>query len=87
MVMHAALNTQFDEVLEPLGPKAANFFLAAGLYQAHKISFSAAAHLAVLTFEAFNERLKEHFSFGFRLEDEVVINDLKTVKKMRTSKK
>lgn len=84
-MQRAALNTQFEEVLEPLGSKAADFFLAASLYQAHKITFSAAMHLAGLSFVDFNARLKEHFSSGFRLDDEVVASDLKAIKRIRVS--
>jgi len=69
----------FDEVLEPFGNKAANFFLAASLYHAHKISFSAAAALADLSFDAFLSRLQEHFDSGFRLTDETVIEDMESV--------
>ncbi|WP_269752109.1 hypothetical protein [Thiocapsa bogorovii] len=36
------INPDFAPVLEPLGSGAGDFFLAAGLYQAHKISFGAA---------------------------------------------
>lgn len=85
--MRTALNVQFDEVLESLGPEAADFFLAASLYQAHKISFSAAAHLASLSFSAFNERLKEHFSSGFKLADEVIASDLETLQRIQATKK
>lgn len=85
--MRAALNKQFEEVLEPLGPKAAEFFLAASLYQAHKVSFAAAAALAGLSFVAFNERLREHFGEAFKLDDEVIKNDLKTIRQLRPKKK
>ena len=73
---------QFDEILEPLGSNAADFFLAASLYHAHKISFATAASLADLTFEAFLSRLEEHFGKGFLLDDQVVLDDLQTVKEI-----
>lgn len=73
------VNAQFDEVLEPLGVGAGDFFLAASLYHAHKVSFEAAAKLAGLRFEAFHQRLREHFGKGFTLADEVVLDDIETV--------
>jgi hypothetical protein len=77
--MTIQLKQEFDEVLEPLGPKAAGFFLAASLYHAGKISFSSAAARADLGFEAFLYRLQEHFGSGFRLADESVMEDLESV--------
>ncbi|PIE01145.1 MAG: hypothetical protein CSA79_01105 [Thiothrix nivea] len=50
--------------------------LAASLYHAHKISFSAAAALANLSFDEFLYRLREHFNSGFLIEDESVEEDL-----------
>lgn len=50
--MTVTLKTEFDAVLEPLGKDAAEFFLAASLYHAQKISFAAAAALACLSFYA-----------------------------------
>ena len=44
--MKLAVKEEFGEVLEPLGADAANFFLAASLYHANKVSFEAAALLA-----------------------------------------
>lgn len=61
--MSVVLKQEFDEVLEPFGKNAAEFFLAASLYHAHKISFAAAAALANLGFDEFLYRLKEHFKF------------------------
>lgn len=80
----ALINNHFDEVLEPLGNNAANFFLAASLYIAHKISFSAAAALAELTFDDFNSRLHEHFNMGFVVSDEDIIDDIDFVNKIQT---
>jgi predicted HTH domain antitoxin len=76
------LKQEFEEILEPFGNKAASFFLAASLYHAHKISFTAAAALADLTFEAFLTRLQEHFSTGFFLSDETVLEDIDSVAKI-----
>lgn len=73
------LKQEFDEVLEPFGQEAANFFLAASLYHAHKISFTAAAALANLSFEGFLSRLQEHFDTGFLIADETVHEDIDSV--------
>lgn len=56
------INPAFSSVLEPLGEGAGNFFLAASLYHAHKISFSVAAALADLGFEEFHYRLLSRFA-------------------------
>ena len=77
--MAVMLKNEFDEVLEPLGKNAAEFFLAAGLYHAKKISFSAAAALANLSFDEFLYRLREHFDTGFVIDDDVVAEDLAMV--------
>ena len=77
--MYLQLNRKFEEVLEPLGHEAANFFLAASLYHAHKISFSAAAALADLSVEAFLSRLEEHFDSGFCIADATVVEDIDNV--------
>ncbi len=61
------INPAFSGVLEPLGTSAGDFFLAASLYHAHKVSFSAAAALAGLEFDEFHFRLREHFGTGFKL--------------------
>ncbi len=55
--MLVELQPEFEEVLQPLGQHAIEFFLAASLYHAGKISFASAAHIAGLSFEAFNDRL------------------------------
>jgi len=77
--MPLAINSGFEEVLEPYGAESANFFLAAALYHAHKLSFAAAASLAGLSFDAFAARLREHFGSGFRLDEEVVDEDIQAV--------
>jgi len=77
--MNLQVKNEFYEVLEPLGNQAASFFLAASLYHAHKISFSAAAALADLSFDAFLSRLQEHFDSGFWLADDTVIEDMESV--------
>ena len=76
--MSLAINSDFEEVLEPLGKESANFFLAAALYHAHRLSFAAAASLAGLRFEDFAARLREHFDTGFRLDEQVVDEDIQT---------
>jgi hypothetical protein len=73
------LNAGFAEVLLPLGTGAGDFFLAASLYHAHKVSFSPASELAGLGFEEFHYRLREHFGKGFALDDETVLEDIETV--------
>ncbi len=83
--MALALNSKFEEVLEPLGTQAAEFFLAAALYHARKISFAAAAHLAGLSLEDFAARLREHFGTGYWLADETVREDIKTVRQISIS--
>ncbi len=73
------LQNKFDEILDSLGENAANFFMAASLYHARKISFATAASLADLTFEAFLLRLEEHFGRGFIMDDKSVLEDMATV--------
>jgi hypothetical protein len=70
------LNPDFAPVLELFGAGAGDFFLAAGLYHAGKISFGAAAALAGLGYEEFHYRLKEHFGHGFIIDDETAREDL-----------
>ena len=77
------INPDFTSVLEPLGQGAGDFFLAASLYHAHKISFAAAAALAGLRFDEFRYRLKEHFGYGMVIDDETVREDLRLVDDMR----
>jgi hypothetical protein len=72
-------NPSFSDVLLPLGAGAEDFFLAASLYHAHKVSFSSAAALAGLGLEEFHYRLKEHFGKGFALDDETVLEDIEAV--------
>ncbi|MBK1630228.1 hypothetical protein CKO31_05605 [Thiohalocapsa halophila] len=73
------INPEFAPVLESLGDGAGDFFLAASLYHAHKISFGAAAALAGLGYEEFHYRLKEHFGSGFAIDDETIREDLRLV--------
>lgn len=77
--MNIQLQSEFDDILQPLGHDAAAFFLAASLYHARKVSFASAAHLAGLDFEAFKARLLEHFDQGYIMADECVMADLETV--------
>lgn len=63
--MHIQLQAEFDDILQPLGQHAAEFFLAASLYHAHKISFASAAHMAGLDFEG----LLEHCPIAFMMLD------------------
>lgn len=71
------LNPAFATVLEPFGGGAEDFFLAAGLYHAGKVSFGAAADLSGLGYEEFHYRLKEHFGHGFIIDDETGREDLR----------
>jgi hypothetical protein len=79
--MNIQLHPEFDDVLQPLGSHALEFFLAASLYHARKISFASAAHMAGLSFDAFNTRLSEHFDQGYIIADECVLEDLHTIEK------
>lgn len=72
----------FEEILEPLGAQSAQFFLAASLYHANKVSFHRAAQLAGLTFDEFKARLKEHFNTGYIMSDETVISDMDAAEKI-----
>lgn len=72
------LKSEFTDILQPLGTNAGDFFLAASLYHAHKVSFAAAAELAGLGFEEFHYRLREHFGKGLILDDESVREDIAT---------
>ena len=76
------INPDFAPLLETLGQGASDFFLAAGLYHAHKVSFAAAAALAGLGYEEFHYRLKEHFGHGFVIADETVQEDLRLVEEL-----
>lgn len=60
--MAIQLKPEFEEIPELLGESAAIFFLAAGLYFAHKVNFTTAAALSDLGFDEFRCRLKEDFS-------------------------
>ena len=77
--MQVQLQPEFDEVLQPLGSHALEFFLAASLYHARKISFASAAHMAGLDFDAFKTRLTEHFVQGYIIADECVLEDMRTI--------
>ena len=77
--MQVQLKPEFEEVHEPLGENAAAFFLAAGLYFAHKVSFAAAAALADLSFNEFLCRLQTDFGMGFQVSNDSVLEDLQTV--------
>jgi hypothetical protein len=81
--MTIQLNLEFEEVLEPFGDEAAAFFLAAGLYHSGKVSFSKAAHLAGLGFDAFLHRPREHFGRGFEVADESVLEDIELSRKIQ----
>jgi hypothetical protein len=80
--MHIQLQPEFDDILQPLGSHAAEFFLAASLYHARKISFASAAHMAGLDFNGFKTRLTEHFDQGYIMADDRVLEDLCTVEKL-----
>jgi Uncharacterised protein family (UPF0175) len=73
---------EFEELLEPFGSNATQFFLAASLYHAHKISFAKAAELAGLHFDEFNYRLKEHFGMGYIFDDSVILEDLELLQSL-----
>jgi hypothetical protein len=80
--MHIQLQPEFIDVLQPLGNHAAEFFLAASLYHARKISFMAAAQMAGLDFDGFKSRLIEHFDKGYIIADECVLDDMDAVEKL-----
>ncbi len=73
------LQPEFDDILQPLGHHAAEFFLAASLYHAGKLSFASAAHMAGLDFDGFKSRLTEHFNQGFIIAEPCVLEDIDTV--------
>jgi predicted HTH domain antitoxin len=75
-------STEFEELLEPFGQNATQFFLAASLYHAHKVSFAKASELAGLSFDEFNYRLKEHFGVGYIFDDSVILEDLELLKNL-----
>ena len=78
-IMNIQLQPEFDDILQPLGSDAAEFFLAASLYHAKKISFASAAHMSGLDFDSFKTRMVEHFNQGYIVADESVLEDIKTV--------
>jgi len=59
-----------------------NFFLAASLYHARKVSFASAAHISGLSFEGFRYRLEEHFDKVYIIADEGVLEDIETIDKL-----
>ncbi|QWF70561.1 hypothetical protein KEF85_14720 [Methylomonas paludis] len=77
--MNIQLQPEFDDILQSLGSSAAEFFLAASLYHAKKISFASAAHMAGLDFEGFKTRLIEHFGQGNILDDQCVFEGIQTI--------
>jgi hypothetical protein len=77
--MHIELQPEFSDILQPLGNHAAEFFLAASLYHARKISFMTAAQFAGLDFYGFKSRLIEHFDQGYIMADECILEDIKTI--------
>jgi len=82
ITMQVQLQPEFDEVLQPLGSHALEFFLAASLYHARKVSFASAAHMAGLDFDAFKTRLTEHFVQGYIIADECVLEDIHTIENL-----
>ena len=80
--MYIQHQPEFDDILQPLGSHAVEFFLAASLYHARKISFTTAAHMAGLDFDGFKTRLTEHFNQGYIMDDECVLDDIRTVAKL-----
>ena len=80
--MQVQFQPEFDEVLQPLGSHALEFFLSASLYHARKISFASAAHMAGLDFDAFKNRLSEHFEQGYVIADECVLEDMRTIENL-----
>jgi len=73
------LQAELDDVIQPLGHHAVEFFLAASLYHARKVSFASAAHIAGLSFEGFRYRLEEHFDKAYMIADECVLEDIETI--------
>jgi len=73
------LQAELDDVIQPLGYHAVEFFLAASLYHARKVSFASAAHIAGLSFEGFRYRLEEHFDKAYIVADESVLEDVETI--------
>jgi len=76
------LQQQFDEILAPLGNNSAEFFMAASLYHAKKVSFARGASLANLSFDAFLHHLEEHFGKGFIIDDDTILEDIEAIEKL-----
>lgn len=55
--MNIQLQSEFDDIFQLLRSSVAEFFLAASIYHAQKISFASAAHMAGMDFESFKSRL------------------------------
>jgi len=81
--MLVELNAEFNEVIQPLGQGALEFFLAASLYHAKKVSCARAAEIANLSLEAFCYRLEEHFNQGYIIADESVLEDIQTLETLK----
>lgn len=80
--MNIQLQSEFEDILQPLGSDAAKLFLAASLYHARKISFATAAQMAGLSFESFKTRLAEHFNRAYIMDDESVLEDIQTIREL-----
>lgn len=76
------LSPEFEVLLEPLGPNAAAFFLAAALYHAQHISFASAAQLAQMPQEQFMQGLEQHFGTGLYISEESLQQDIDTVRQL-----
>ena len=80
--MTLSLDHRFEEVLKPLGDKAAAFFLAASLYHANELSYAAAAEMAGLSFDDFATKLEQHFGASFILADQVILEDIEAIEQL-----
>ncbi|WP_353570346.1 UPF0175 family protein [Candidatus Albibeggiatoa sp. nov. BB20] len=80
--MQVQLKPDFETILKPLGYQTVEFYLAASLYHAHKISFATAASLAGMGFDTFLNQLQEQFDVGFIMTNKSVEQDLTTVDKI-----
>lgn len=80
--MQVQLKPDFETVLKPMSYQTIEFYLAASLYHAHKVSFATAASLAGMSFDTFLTQLREQFDIGFIITDEVIEQDLTTVDKI-----
>jgi ribosomal protein L4 len=64
----------------------ARFLLAAGMYHAQKMSFQKAATLSGLGFNGFKKNLRNYFSTGYVIANEVVEDDISMAKKISNQK-